>query len=253
MKAQLGLAAVTALTISSATTAAINTTSVNLGTFTNTGGGTINHIGEYDQYISSTAVPGSGTTVHTVVSIDLLGVLLSAGANAIYSVTITDNGMNAYGELSPGADIDLFSFSNFPAGAVVDYVYQGPNATHSNEDPSRWGIRVAALDSFSSAQDQWNLTHLSLGSNGSVTALLGMTLPGGPGNPGDPNVPSPGVGLDMPVIAGGTGAEPLLQISEHGFFESYTVTMEVFTLVPAPGSLALLGAAGLLNRRRRRA
>ena len=88
---------------------------------------------------------------------------------------------------------------------------------------------MPALDSFSGAQDAWDLVHVSLGDQGSLTGLFSQ-----PHGVLFPPLVGPGVNLLM---------------SEAGLSESFQV--DVLT-IPAPGTMVVLGLAGLAGRRRRR-
>jgi len=245
MNASCALGAIAALAFA-ANSFAIDPQTIEVGSFVNTSMSTATYTGPYTGFVSHAAVDG-----HNVMTIDVAGILDSLGYNLLYSITVTDNGANSYGSLSPGADIDLFRID----GPNVDYFfsYAGPNATHHPEDSDRLGERLLQLDSFSGAQDQWAVTHVSLGQNGSITATFAQpvdlsswfTGSGGSTNGGgpvfNPSNPPDSEGGDLPI----------LMLSEHGTFESYRVTVVAAT-VPAPGAVALLGLAGFIGQRRRR-
>lgn len=242
MKRTCALSAIGALTLSSAALA--ETQLIDLGTFWNTPpAGTVGYSGDYGSFISSS--PYLFDYLHTVVSVDVSSLLQSVGANALVSVTVTDTGSNSSGPLSPGADLDLFAFTGLPADAQSAIAYTGPNAVHAAESMATLADRVAAVDAFSGAQDAWNLTHVSLGTGGSLkTTFSSPSAPGGPLNALFYGGGSGGSGLVNPVK---------LLLSEAGYSESYRVTLEVDTVaIPAPAAGALLALAGLAGRGRRR-
>ena len=114
-------------------------------------------------------------------------------------------------------------------GNAVEYLYDGPNAVHSNETSATLALRASELDSFSGAQDAWDFVHVSLGDQGSLTGLFSQ-----PHGVLSPTLEGPGISLLM---------------SEAGLAESFQV--DVLT-IPAPGTMIVLGLAGLARRRRRR-
>jgi len=222
MNAACAIAALTAVSLATHATAGGEHVSVDLGWFMNVGGGNIYYDGGFAPWISSSFGPGS--TTHTVMEIDVDGILSSLGYAALAGITITDPGVNAYGTLSPGADIDLLNLSGVDPDAVLIWDYDGPNVIHRDE-PS-WALpwRTAYLDSFSGAQE-WDWTHVSLGRHGVLTATFLQPQR-----------------LDV--------YDPILLLSEAGMTESFRVSL--VAIVPAPGGLSVLAAAVLLPRRRRR-
>ena len=100
---------------------------------------------------------------------------------------------------------------------------------HSNETSETLALRVSDLDSFSGAQDAWDYVHVSLGDQGSLTGLFSQ-----PQGVLFPPLEGPGINLLM---------------SEAGFSESFQVDV---LAIPAPGTMVVLGLAGLAGRRRRR-
>ena len=131
---------------------------------------------------------------------------------------------NAYGTLSPGADIDLLKLTGVDPDAVMTFAYDGPNAIHRDQPAGALRWRTANLDSFSGAQE-WDWTHVSLGMRGKLTAML----------------------LEPQRLIDNA---PFLSLSEAGSRESFRVSL--VAIVPAPGGLSVLAAAVLLPRRRRR-
>ncbi len=202
-------------------------TALDIGTFRNIGPGVIQYQGSYGEFVSSQHIPGA--TDHTLITVDLAGLLASQQIGLFFGVRINDTGVNQYGSLSPGADVDYFVFEGLAPGNAVEYLYDGPNAVHSNETGETLALRVGELDSFSGAQDAWDLVHVSLGDQGSLTGLFSQ-----PHGVIFPPLEGPGVNLLM---------------SEAGLSESFQV--DVLT-IPAPGTMVVLGLAGLAGRRRRR-
>ena len=200
---------------------------IDIGTFVNTGVGSIGYEGKFGDYVSSAKV--AGPSQHTLISVDLGGLLTSLGIDAFLGVQITDTGLNTYGALSPGADVDLFGFDGLSPDIELLYIYDGPNPVHQNETTEQLALRVGTIDTFSGAQDAWHHTHVSLGQEGSLTVLLS--------DPQDViDYPEPGVG-------------PFLLMSEAGTSESFQVDV---LAVPTPGTLVLLGLAAVFARPSRR-
>jgi len=219
------IAALTTVFLTTHATAAADVVSVDLGWFMNTGGGNIYYDGGFAPWVSSSASGlGPGSTTHTVIGIDVGGILSSLGHGTLSGITVTDTGANAYGLLSPGADIDLLTLTGIDPDAVMTYDYDGPNWLHRLE-PS-WSLkwRVGDLDAFSGAQ-VWDWRYVSLGRQGALTATF----------------------LEPQQL---DGYAPFLYVSETGATESFRISLNV--IVPAPGVLSVLGAAVLLPRRRRR-
>ena len=202
-------------------------TKLDIGTFKNVGVGVVNYQGDFGEFVSVASVPGDPD--HNLVTVNLEGLLASQQIGLFFGVRINDTGVNQYGALSPGADVDFFTFEGLWPGNEVAYLYDGPNPVHINETGESLAVRVSELDSFNGAQDAWDNVHVSLGDQGSLTALFSQPqgVVFGP-------LEGPGVSLLM---------------SEAGSFESFQV--DVLT-VPAPGTLVMLGLAGLAGRRRRR-
>lgn len=249
MNARCAIGAVMALAICTVSFAADQQT-VEVGSFVNTGVGSMTYSGPHADYVLAEAIDG-----HTVIAVDVAGILGSLGYDELWSITVTDNGFNAYGELSPGADIDLFRMEGAAADAIYSYV--GPNTVHLSELPSTLQDRSLQLDSYSGAQDAWDYTHISLGQSGSVTAmwlqpidLNEWIIPGG-----DDEGPGGGFGPGFHGYGGSSDSEggdmPVLFLSEHGTFESFSVSL-VASTIPAPGAIALLALAGVVGSSRRR-
>lgn len=222
MNAACAIAALAAISLTTHATAGDELVSVDLGWFMNVGGGDIYYDGGFAQWISSGFGPGS--TTHTVTRIDVDGILSSLGYAALVGITITDTGVNAYGTLSPGADIDLLKLTGVDPDAVMTYAYDGPNVIHRDEPLWALEWRTTELDSFSGAQE-WDWTHVSLGRYGMLTTTF-----------------------LQPQRLG--QYDPFLLLSEAGAIESFRVSLEA--IVPAPGGLSVLAAVALWPRRRRR-
>jgi len=200
---------------------------IDIGTFVNTGGGTIGYEGKFGAFVSAAKVPGPNQ--HTLISVDLGGLLTSLGVDAFLGVRITDTGLNTYGALSPGADVDLFRFDGLAPDIELAYLYDGPNPVHQNETSDQLAVRAGFIDTFSGAQDAWHVTHVSLGAEGSLTALLS----------------DPQHVIDFP----GPGVGPFLLMSEAGTSETFQVDV---LAIPTPGTLVLLGLSAVFARSRRR-
>jgi hypothetical protein len=205
---------------------------IDVGAFANTGPGTIYYDGAFGPYVRSEAVPGPDGWMHTRIEIDLAGIVAARDCGGFYGATVVDLGQNIYGPLSPGADIDLFAFENLGAPVDVSFLYEGPNPVHQGEPEALLARRVRCLDSFSGAQDAWDYTHVSLGLEGRLKALLSEPMPL----------------IDLPA-----DEKPTLLVSEAGSIEFFKV--RILATIPAPASSALLVLAGIVGwrpRRRRR-
>lgn len=216
--------------------------------------------GSYGSYFSSQLV--NNGEAHTVVTVDLFGLLSAAGYNAIESISVFDAGNNQYVG-SPGADIDLFTIEGFASGATTSYSYNGPNAQHASETSATLGSRVGALDALSGDQDYNSQHFVSLGKLGALSASF-LVPSGGSGGSGGGGGGAGGGGSGGPTETGGEtgGGVPTwsnllliqqglkLKISEAGSSEGYVIKINAM-MVPAPGAMALLGALGLRSRRRR--
>lgn len=231
--AAVAIAALSALT--GTAQADIEPVTIDVGTFMNTSTG-VNYNGTYGDFFSSTVV--SGQVDHIVLNVDVAGILTAAGMNRLISITATDTGENSYGTLSPGADVDLMTFNGLPGDAIVEYLYEGPNNTHTDESPNVWAQRVTELDTFSGAQDKYHFTHVSLGNEGRLTATF--SSPGDPGDPGGQD----GIDIFEPIASGFS-----MNFSQAGSPESFSLSI---TAVPGPGPLALLMAGGLIAGGRQR-
>lgn len=203
-----------------------------VGTFSNTGVGTVDYQGDWADSFTITVVDTANR-----IDIDLGGILAATGADAFSAVRVIDTGENAYTAGSSGADIDLFVLTGLDAGITTTYSYLGPTPTHQTEDSDMLALRTHAIDAMS-GQNEWNGPwHVSLGDSGVLTTQLS-----------DPQ----GI-MSGPGVAGATSAlGPFLQVREAGFSESFRIELELAS-VPAPGALALFGLAGAFGRRRRRA
>lgn len=250
MNARCALSAIAALVIASQTFA-VDQDTVEVGSFVNTSVGVMSYTGAYNNRTFSEDVDG-----HTVISVDVAGILDSLGYDMLWSITITDNGSNTYGSLSPGADIDLFRVEG--AATDVTYSYLGPNPVHQSESVDRLADRLLQLDSYSGAQDAWDITQVSLGWDGAVTATFNQPfdLRQWFSNPGDVGYGGDGFGpnsfFNDPPDGGEGDPLPYLKVSEHGLFESFHITLTASHAVPAPGALALIGLAGIVSKSRRR-
>ncbi|MHC4107117.1 MAG: PEP-CTERM sorting domain-containing protein [Planctomycetota bacterium] len=202
-------------------------TPIDIGTFKNIGVGVIDYQGDFGEFVSIESVTGDPD--HNLITVNLEGLLASQQIGLFFGVQINDTGVNQYGALSPGADVDFFTFEGLWPGNEVEYLYDGPNPVHINETSETLALRVSELDSFNGAQDAWDYVHVSLGSQGSLTALFSQ-----PQGVLFPPLEGPGINLFM---------------SEAGAFESFQVDV---LAIPAPGTMVLLGLAGLAGRRRRR-
>ncbi len=220
------LATLVSATSAGADPAGPDTVSVDLGLFMNASAGEIYYDGPYPTYVHASPAPGAPDL--TEIKIDLWGIISLLGYEAIAGVTVTDTGSNSYGQLSPGADVDFMRLKNVEPDLDVIFAYEGPNPIHAGESAKMLAQRVASIDSFNGAQDAWDMTHVSLGAGGSLTALFGEPV------------------VDSPDIIG----RPKLLLSEAGSFESFRVSMEA--VVPAPATPAVLGLAAFAWRRRRR-
>jgi len=249
MYVHTALTAIAALALTGVVTAGEPgpTTSIHVGYFNNTGWGTVDYQGSYESYITVTQAPQDGTMFPTLIEVDLAGLLLDNGFNAFTEVRTIDTGSNQYGENSPGADMDLLGLLNLDPALDVSFDYDGPNTVHQSEDSPTLQMRVDSIDAQSGASDSNAYTYVSLGDQGVLTASITGWATGGDGDGGSDG----GAGPITPSLRT-AGSAPALQLTESGNGESYDLYVTA-TTIPAPGALAVLGAAGaMLGRRRRR-
>lgn len=194
------------------------------------------YVGDWAQYISSSEVEG-----YTVLEIDITGIMAEGGERYLRSVSIHDFGNNSYGELSPGADIDLLEFAGLDSSVDVIASYEGPTPDHLEETSQALLGRLAELDAFTGANQRDDDVYVSLGRLGQLELMFS----GGGGGDGGGGVIDP-FGND-----GLAGNGLLLRISEAGSHERFTVHLNT-TDVPAPAAAPIL-AALLAGCRRRRA
>ena len=261
----------TCLIVAAATTAASSATIINssaaadtidLGTFANIGQGEIEYTGSFETYINSTQQGDNGE--HTVVSIDIAAILNSLGGVGIESISIIDTGNNIYNG-APGADIDLFRINGIDPDAY-NVLYDGPTSVHNDETETELRGRMNTLNWGSGNGQLSGGTYLSLGQEGVITAIFQAQSGGGNGNgntgggDSDPfgdnggGLGSGGLGGGGNGGAGGMGIDGSnlwIEIAEAGNMERYQVVIETIS-IPAPGAIAILGAAGLIARRRRK-
>lgn len=226
MNAACALGAAAAVAAASTAVAQPKTVPVYLGTFMNTGMGQIGYWGEFDSYVWSGRAdcnPGS-----TLIGIDVAGILAGRGYSGFTGVSVHDTGLNAYGPLSPGADIDFIELERLSAGIGAYVEYDGPNPIHQGESPGLLGYRTREIDSLSGDQDAWDWTHLSLGELGRMD--LTLTEPQWLIPDGEPG--------------------PVLYVSEAGSSETFWITAHA--IIPGPGPLALLIVAAITAKPRRR-
>ena len=101
------IAALTTVLLTTHATAAADVHSVDLGWFMNTGGGQIYYDGGFAPWVSSSASGfGSGSTTHTVIGIDVGGILSSLGPGTLSGIPVPDTRANAYGRPRPRAGTD---------------------------------------------------------------------------------------------------------------------------------------------------
>jgi len=196
---------------------------VHLGTFRNEFpiNGDTEYTGEWADYIDDYRVDGPGP--HTVVEVDLHGLLSHFEGLGVIGFSIVDGGQNEYGS-SPGADIDLAVIEGPGDSATGLWTYDGPNGTHADETSAELLQRVAAIDAAGGDQDDSAPHFVSLGQGGSLDVFL-----------------------DAPVWGPGSS----LLFSEAGRPEDFDVYVTLAP-VPAPASAAILFGLGLGGRRRRR-
>jgi MYXO-CTERM domain-containing protein len=229
VRTALGAVAVVALTTAAQADVTIpDGETIDIGTFLNTGLGTIDYQGGYADYINAEA-----DGAHTRIDIDLGGVLTVAGHQGFVAVRVFDTGSNIYGSLSSGADIDMFGFSDMSDGVDWTFRYDGPNGIHQGETADMLALRVAAMDAVNGDSDAANTSFVSLGSAGVLTAVLS----------------APQGIMNGPAFTDPIG--PLLHLSEAGVGESFLVQV-VAAPVPGPPAIGLMALAGLRGRRRRR-
>jgi hypothetical protein len=220
--------AIAALAITGAATAGDSEYEpIYVGMFANLDYGDVYYEGAWSPNVTSGQIPG--WPGHTWVNVDVPSILDTLGYAGFAGVTITDAGFNMYGELSPGADMDLLAINGLSPDNDVYFLYDGPNTVHQQEPEGMLAYRVRQVDSFDGAQDKWHSTPVSLGRSGVLRAML----------------------LEPYIIdANPAGPSPSLVFSEAGASEFFHV--HVLGVVPAPGPLALLAVAGLVCMRSRK-
>ncbi len=226
MNAACAVGAIAALAAASAAGAEPAIVPVDVGTFRNVAGLGVLYWGPYGDYVWHS--PVAGTPNRWRVGIDIGELLPSLDLGGFVGVSVRDAGINFYGPLSPGADIDLMSLHDLSPDIGMHFAYTGPNAVHRDESAGLLAYRLRGLDSAIGDQDAWDWTHVSLGRHGRLDALLTE-----PQRVLDDGVPG-----------------PRLFLSEAGAGEFFTV--RILAVVPAPGTLTLLALAGLVARPRRR-
>lgn len=229
---------------------------IDIGTFLATGTG-LQYEGAFAEYISY-HVEGQYNQ-YAVVSINLSGLLLSLDRPGFMSVSVIDTGNNTY-TTAPGADMDLFAFSNLTAGTNFEFEYDGPVELHQNETAEQLAQRMAYLDWGQNGGQLHSMEWVSLGMFGRVTANFAGNGTGGEGGgeggggegqiggytfePPDPGNPGGG---------GGYSGDPvILTLSEAGSPEMFRVEVYSMAAIPAPGAGVLLALAGMIGRGRRR-
>jgi hypothetical protein len=229
MQAVQAFSAIVAMAVATSASADQIQVPIDLGMFGNLGGGQIYYDGPFGPYVHSELVTGLDGAGHTLIAIDLSGIVLSQDLTSFYGISIIDAGYNMYGPLSPGADIDLLVLEDLAPQIGVTFVYEGPNLVHQDETAALLSRRVSLLDSFSGAQDAWDHKHVSLGERGRFKALLSSPMPL----------------VDLPP-----GEGPMLLLSEAGAAEFFRV--RVLAVLPTPGALSLLFVAAIVARSPRR-
>ena len=214
---------------------AIADLTIDVGRFSNTHPvPSYSYVGAWEEYVSAIEIDG-----RTVFDIDVSGIMSVTGEQYLRSISIRDFGNNSYGELSPGADIDLVEFLALPEGVVLNTTYTGPTADHINETTAELLERVGELDAFTGANQRDDDVYVSLGDQGILNLMFI-----------DTNGSGGGVGID-PSSGGLAGSAFTLRVAEAGSYERFTLHFETSN-IPAPAVAPVL--AGLLGgwRRRRR-
>jgi MYXO-CTERM domain-containing protein len=230
MKARLVLCAVGALAMGNVARADLadpGSCTIDVGTFINAGVGEVQYSGDFAPFVGVEVVDGANR-----VDIDLAGLLASVDQVAFAAVRVSDTGGNVYGPTSPGADIDLFTFSGLDDGAGLTYLYEGPSPVHVGETSEELAVRLASIDHQPGLDETEAMQIVSLDMLGVITAQL--TEPQG-------IILTPGV----------AGSGPMLHLREAGTGEAFHVQV-IATAIPGPGALALLGLAALVAGRRRK-
>jgi hypothetical protein len=223
------LGAIIAVAVTASAQADLISVPVDVGTFANIGNGHIVYDGFFASYIRSGLTPGDDGSPHTLIWIDVAGIVASRDLAGVHGVSVIDAGLNEYDGFGPGADIDFLALGPITPDTDLTIYYEGPNPVHGDEPEAMLSRRVELMDSFDGAQDTLHYTHVSLGESGQLRALLSR----------------PVLLQDLPPDQG-----LVLLVSEAGVGEHFRV--RVMALAPGPGSLSLLAAAALIARPSRR-
>ncbi|MSR41371.1 MAG: hypothetical protein EXS10_05650 [Phycisphaerales bacterium] len=223
---------------------------------------TISYSGSYAPCFSS-SVDASG--MRTIIEVNIWQAAQSAAPGMVLkSITIQDSGTNAYGPSSPGADVDLLAVSGADPSAQMAFSYAGPVSQHMNESAATLAARVLAADAIAGDTNTGMTRFVSLGLNGalrvdfrSLIVVQNGGSEGGEGGSGPGSSSggenSGGSGTSTEMIEGLLISQGMrLFLSEAGAGETLDITFE-FASVPAPGAFALLGLAGIVAGKRRRA
>jgi hypothetical protein len=201
------------------------------------------YVGDWSPYITSGLDQG-----YTVIDIDVAGIMAQGGERYLRSISIRDFGTNAYGPLSPGADIDFIGFIELDPDVEVLASYSGPTTTHANESSEQLMHRLSQLDAFSGANEQDDDVYVSLGRQGELELIFADS---GNDDPGGDDGGGGGTEIDPFGADGIAGSGLVLRIAEAGSMERFTVHFET-TEVPAPAVTPVLAAMLMGSRRRRR-
>ena len=223
------------LSVGALGTTAVAELTIDVGRFSNTHPvPSYSYVGSWDEYVCAIEVDGC-----TVFDINVAGIMSNAGAQYLRSISIRDFGNNAYGELSPGADIDLIEFIGLPEGVELDATYTGPTVDHVDENTAELLARVDELDAFTGANQRDDDVYVSLGHLGELNVMFG-----------DINGSDDGGGID-PNSSGLSGCGFHIRIAEAGSHERFTLHLETSN-IPAPAAAPVLAALLGASRRRRR-
>ena len=201
------------------------------------------YVGDWSPYITSSLDQG-----YTVIDIDVAGIMSQGGERYLRSISVRDFGTNAYGALSPGADIDFIGFVELDPDVEVLASYVGPTTTHANESSEQLMHRLSQLDAFSGANEQDDDVYVSLGRQGELELLFADSGNDDPGGDGEGDG---GTGIDPFGADGLAGTGLVLRIAEAGSMERFTVHFET-SEVPAPAVTPVLAGMLMGLRRRRR-
>jgi hypothetical protein len=203
--------------------------------------------------VRSAWVVGSlGSTGSLISTLNNQKVLSTGGGFASFETSVGRIGIGttksaafvSYG--GAGTDIDLSAYTSFDVA--------GSGAYQRNSTQQAWAYAFLTLTDTAGKTAVWKREFVIAGSNATLPVgnfSFNMAL-----TQGLPTSPIVQAGFDIASIQKltvnfETGVTSTSSSLAASYQTSWNYTVNSFTLVPAPGALALLGVAGLARRRRR--